>query len=184
MIVLLINSFNFEVHRSKKPSSKLRLSNGYFIMSIIVTVALTASYATLFVMHKPDDKSDEAPNHLISEISRNPDYYYVMDTQTRKDFVKYTENYLHPLWGFRDGYLENLDSFGYFHNTELLRKRNLPENIYEAVLKNRKIQVIDKNITFKKEKYFNTNYVQAPQTAVYNQVDEIDNYKLYEVEIH
>ena len=88
------------------------------------------------------------------------------------------------MWGFRDGYLENLDSFGYFHNTELLRKRNLPENIYEAVLKNRKIQVIDKNITFKKEKYFNTNYVQAPQTAVYNQVDEIDNYKLYEVEIH
>ena len=183
MIVLLINSFNFEVLRSKKPSSKLRLSNGYFIMSIIVTVALTVSYATLFVMHKPADKSDEAPNHLISEISRNPDYYYVMDTQTRKDFVKYTENYLHPLWGFRDGYLENLDSFGYFHNTELLRKRNLPENIYEAVLKNRKIQVIDKNITFKKEKYFNTNYVQAPQTAVYNQVDEIDNYKLYEVEI-
>lgn len=184
MIVLLINSFNFDVERSKKPSSKLRLSNGYFIISIAVIVALTCSYAALFIMHKPGDKSDDVPQHLISEISRNPDYYYVMDTQTQKEFIKYTENYLHPLWGFREGYLENLDSFGYFHNYDLLRKRNLPENIYDAVLKNRKIQVIDKNITFKKEKYFTTNYVQAPQSAMYNQVEALDEYKLYEVEIH
>lgn len=184
MIVLLINSFNFEVERSDKPSSKLRMNNGYFIMSIAVILALTASYATLYTIHKPEDKSDDVPQHLISEISRNPDYYYVMDTQTQKEFLKYTENYLHPLWGFREGYLENLDSFGYFHNYELLRKRNLPDNIYEAVLKNRKIQVIDKNITFKKEKYFTINYVQAPQTAIYNQVEDLDDYKFYEVEIN
>ena len=184
MIVLLINSFNFEVERSDKPSSKLRMSNGYFIISIAIIIALTAGYAALFVMHKPEDKTDEVPQHLIAEISRNPDYYYVMDTQTQKEFVKYTENYLHPLWGFRDGYLENLDSFGYFHNYDLMRKRNLPDNIYEAVLKNRKIQVIDKYITFKKEKYFTINYVEQPQSAIYNQVDAVDDYKLYEVEIH
>ena len=184
MIVLLINSFNFAVERSEKPSSKLRMSNGYFIMSIAVIIALTASYATLFIMNKPEDKSDDIPQHLISEISRNPDYYYVMDTQSQKEFLKYTENYLHPLWGFRDEYLENLDSFGYFHNYELMRKRNLPDNIYEAVLKNRKIQVIDKNITFKKEKYFTINYVQPPQSAIYNQVGEFDDYKFYEVEMH
>ena len=183
MIVLLINSFNFEVERSDKPSSKLRMSNGYFIMSIAVILGLTASYATLFIMNKPEDKSDDIPQHLISEISRNPDYYYVMDTQSQKEFLKYTENYLHPLWGFRDEYLENLDSFGYFHNYELMRKRNLPDNIYEAVLKNRKIQVIDKNITFKKEKYFTINYVQPPQSAIYNQVGEFDDYKFYEVEM-
>ena len=52
------------------------------------------------------------------------------------------------------------------------------------VLKNRKIQVIDKNITFKKEKYFSINYVPEPQKAVYNQVDELDGYKFYEVEMH
>lgn len=184
MIVLLINSFNFEVERSDKPSSKLRMSNGYFIISIAIIIALTAGYAALFVMHKPEDKTDEVPQHLIAEISRNPDYYYVMDTQTQKEFVKYTENYLHPLWGFRDGYLENLDSFGYFHNHDLMRKRNLPDNIYEAVLKNRKIQVIDKYITFKKEKYFTINYVEQPQSAIYNQIDAVDDYKLYEVEIH
>ena len=184
MIVLLINSFNFEVERSDKPSSKLRMSNGYFIISIAIIIALTAGYAALFVMHKPEDKTDEVPQHLIAEISRNPDYYYVMDTQTQKEFVQYTENYLHPLWGFRDGYLENLDSFGYFHNYDLMRKRNLPDNIYEAVLKNRKIQVIDKYITFKKEKYFTINYVEQPQSAIYNQIDAVDDYKLYEVEIH
>ena len=186
MIVLLINSFNFEVLRNQKPSSKLRMHNGYFIMSIAVILALTASYATLFMIHRPDNDNnkDNVPQHLISEISRNPDYYYVMDVQTQNEFVRYTENYLHPLWGFRDGYLENLDSFGYFHNYELLRKRNLPDNIYEAVLKNRKIQVIDKNITFKKEKYFSINYVPEPQKAVYNQVDELDGYKFYEVEMH
>lgn len=186
MIVLLINSFNFEVLRNQKPSSKLRMHNGYFIMSIAVILALTASYATLFMIHRPDNDNnkDNVPQHLISEISRNPDYYYVMDIQTQNEFVRYTENYLHPLWGFRDGYLENLDSFGYFHNYELLRKRNLPDNIYEAVLKNRKIQVIDKNITFKKEKYFSINYVPEPQKAVYNQVDELDGYKFYEVEMH
>ncbi len=184
MIVLLINSFNFEVERSDKPSSKLRMSNGYFIISIAIIIALTAGYAALFVMHKPEDKTDDVPQHLIAEISRNPDYYYVMDTQTQKEFVQYTENYLHPLWGFRDGYLENLDSFGYFHNYDLMRKRNLPDNIYEAVLKNRKIQVIDKYITFKKEKYFTINYVEQPQSAIYNQVDAVDDYKLYEVEIH
>ena len=184
MIVLLINSFNFEVERSDKPSSKLRMSNGYFIISIAIIIALTAGYAALFVMHKPEDKTDEVPQHLIAEISRNPDYYYVMDTQTQKEFVQYTENYLHPLWGFRDGYLENLDSFGYFHNNDLMRKRNLPDNIYEAVLKNRKIQVIDKYITFKKEKYFTINYVEQPQSAIYNQIDAVDDYKLYEVETH
>ena len=186
MIVLLINSFNFEVLRNQKPSSKLRMHNGYFIMSIAVILALTARDATLFMIHRPDNDNnkDNVPQHLISEISRNPDYYYVMDVQTQNEFVRYTENYLHPLWGFRDGYLENLDSFGYFHNYELLRKRNLPDNIYEAVLKNRKIQVIDKNITFKKEKYFSINYVPEPQKAVYNQVDELDGYKFYEVEMH
>ncbi len=184
MIVLLIYSFNFEVVRSKKPSSKLRLSNGYFIISIAVIVALTASYAALFIINMPDDNSDDAPQHMISEINRNPDYYYVMDCQSYKEFVKFTENYQHPLWGFRDEYMENLDNFGYFHNYELLRKRNLPDNIYEAVLKNRKIIVIDKYITFKKENYFSINYVPEPQRAVYNQVDEFDDYKLYEVEIH
>ena len=97
------------------------------------------------------------------------------------DFDHYTENYIHPLWGFRYGYLENLDSFGYFHKTEMLRKRNLPENIYQALLSNHKIYVIDENITFKKEKYFNLNYADKYETISYSLVKELDNFKIYEV---
>ena len=180
MIVLLLFSFNFEVERSKKPSSKLRMSNGYMIISCVVLAALFASYTAVYVFSHPD-KEDDAPWNLITEINRNPDCYYVMDNDSKADFDRYTENYLHPLWGFRYGYLENLDSFGYFHNTEMLRKRNLPENIYQALLSNHKIYVIDENITFKKEKYFNLNYAEPHENIYYSQVKEIDNFKIYEV---
>ena len=180
MIVLLLFSFNFEVERSQKPSSKLRMSNGYMIISCAVLVALFAAYTTVYVFSHPD-KEDDAPWNLITEINRNPDCYYVMDNDSMLDFDHYTENYIHPLWGFRYGYLENLDSFGYFHKTEMLRKRNLPENIYQALLSNHKIYVIDENITFKKEKYFNLNYADKYETISYSLVKELDNFKIYEV---
>ena len=180
MIVLLLFSFNFEVERSQKPSSKLRMSNGYMIISCAVLVALFAAYTTVYVFSHPD-KEDDAPWNLITEINRNPDCYYVMDNDSMLDFDHYTENYMHPLWGFRYGYLENLDSFGYFHKTEMLRKRNLPENIYQALLSNHKIYVIDENITFKKEKYFNLNYAEKYETISYSLVKELDNFKIYEV---
>ena len=180
MIVMLLFSFNFEVERSKKPSSKLRMRNGYMIISCVVLAALFAAYTSVYVFSHPD-KEDDAPWNLITEINRNPDCYYVMDNDTKSDFDRYTENYIHPLWGFRYGYLENLDSFGYFHNTEMLRKRNLPENIYQALLSNHKIYVIDENITFKKEKYFNINYAEKHESIYYSQVKELDNFKIYEV---
>lgn len=181
MITLLLYSFNFEVLRSKKPSSKLRMSNGYFIISSIVAVGLIGCYITLFLLNTDYRKDSDAPKHLISEISRNPDCYYVMDTVSNKEFVKYSENYIHPLWGFRKGYLENLDTFGYFHNDEMLRKRNLPENIYQSVVGRNKMYVIDKNITFKKEQYFTENYADGHRGVVYNQLKELDGYKIYEL---
>ncbi|MBR1483955.1 MAG: hypothetical protein IJ598_13460, partial [Ruminococcus sp.] len=179
-ITMLLYSFNFEVLRSKKPSSKLRMSNGYMIISCVVLAALFSGYTAIYVANHPDKEVD-APWNLITEISRNPDCYYVMDTVSKSEFDAYTENYIHPLWGFRYGYLENLDSFGYMHNDEMLRKRNLPENIYQAVLTNRKIYVIDKFITFKKEKYFNLNYADHFESITYQQVKELDDYKIYEV---
>ena len=63
----------------------------------------------------------------------------------------------------------------------MLRKRNLPENIYQALLSNHKIYVIDENITFKKEKYFNINYAEKHESIYYSQVKELDNFKIYEV---
>ena len=87
------------------------------------------------------------------------------------------------MWGFRSEYLENLDGFGYFHHDETLRRRYLPENIYEAILTNRKIYVIDKNIVYKKENYLTENYCEKTQYASYEQVNEFESYKIYEVKL-
>lgn len=181
IIVLLLFSFNFDVTREKNAIPKLKIKNGYMVVSCVVLAAMLGGYFTIYAMNS--SKGGKIPHNLITEISRNPDCYYVMDTASESEFIKSTENYLHPLWGFRDGYLENLDSFGYFHNNEMLRKRNMSENIYEAVLSNRKIYVIDKNITFKKEKYFTLNYADESGTVVYQLVKELDDYKIYEVKI-
>lgn len=181
MLALLMNSFNFEIQRSKKPSSKLRLSNGYMIISTAAVVIVSVINCFLFFNSLPVVNYDYVPESLISEINRNPDCYYVIDTPSEKEFVQYTENYLHPMWGYRSEYLENLDGFTYFHNNDMLRRRYLPENIYEAVLTNRKIYVIDKNIVFRKEAYLTDNYADKDCYVAYDQVDEIDGYKIYEV---
>ncbi len=182
MVTLLIFSFNFEVVRKEETAfNKMRQKNGYFIVSCVLLVALFAGYGTLFIFNRSNSDETPIPQHLIAEISRNPDCYYVMDPSTENAFIKGTENYRHPLWGFRDGYLENLDYFRYFHNNELLRKRNLSENIYEAVLSNRKIFVIDKYIIYKKERYFTLNYADSGQSIFYDQLKTVDDYKVYQV---
>ena len=182
MIVMLLFSFNFEILRDKMPAEGIRRKkNSFMIISCSIMALLLAGYSTLFMVQRSSREPSEIPAMLINEIGRNPDCYYVMDPQSRDGFIKCTENYVHPLWGFREGYLENLDDFGYFHNTEMLRRRNLPENIYEAVLKGRKVYVIDKYITFKKEKYFNVNYTRPHEHVSYRQLKELDGYKVYEV---
>lgn len=181
IIVFLLYSFNFELLRPQKPALKIRMKHGHLIISCAILIVIFGGYCTVYTLNSND--SANIPRNLITEISRNPDRYYVMDTVSQAEFIKSTENYMHPLWGFRNEYLENLDSFGYFHNNEMLRKRNMSENIYEAVLSNHKIYVIDKNITFKKEKYFTINYSDEYESVIYDQINELDGYKIYEVKI-
>lgn len=181
MLTLLIFSFNFEIIRKENTAEKFRMKNGFFILSCVGLVALLAGYVTVFLLNQSSSKPQSTPQHLFEEISRNPDCYYVIDASTEDEFIRYTENYQHPLWGFRSGYLDNLDSFRYFHNNETLRKRNLSENIYEAVINHRKIYVIDKYITYKKEDYFNLNYAEDGKSIVFNQLDSLDDYKIYQV---
>lgn len=181
MLALLMYSFNFEIQRSEKPSSKLRMSNGYMIISSVVVVIVAAVNCFVFFNSVPVVNYNYVPESLISDINRNPDCYYVMDTPTENEFIQYTENYLHPMWGFRSEYLENLDGFTYFHNDDMLRRRYLPENIYEAVMTNRKIYVVDKNIVFRKENYLTENYAGSDSYVEYEQVNELDGYKIYEV---
>ena len=119
---------------------------------------------------------------MISELNRNPDCYYIMDPDTKLSFIRNTENYLHPMWGFRSGYLDNLDDFGYFHNTETLRRRHLPENIYEAALSKKKTYIIDNNVVFKKEKYFTRHYAKDGGRVYYDLISEPRGYNIYKAE--
>ena len=150
MFVMMLNSFNFELERRKKPATKLRLNNGYLIISISIVVSLAALNGIIYYNNRPTVKTESDARFLVSELDRNPDCYYVIDPDTKEDFIKYTENYIHPMWGFRDDYLSNLDDFGFYHNEQIMRRRNYPENIYEALLTKKKIYIIDNNIVFKK----------------------------------
>lgn len=183
MIAMLLNSFNFEVLRQQKLATKLQENNGFIILSALMIAVLAAVNGLIYIYRQPPvpNESNNNARFLISELDRNPDCYYIMDPDTKESFVLNTENYLHPMWGFREDYLSNLDDFGFFHNDELLRRRKLPENIYEAALSNRKIYVIDNNVVFKKEKYFTQHYTQNGENAYYEPVAEPRGYKIYKV---
>ncbi len=181
MYVFLINSFNFDQLRPTKIFSKEKVKKITFVSSVISVVCLLVANTIIFNFSADYNKEDDSLKALFYEVDRHPDRYYVLDTVTEIEYMKHTENYIHPLWGFRSSFLENVDSFGYFHNNEELLKRSMTDNIYEAVLTNKKIYVIDKNITFRKERYFSMHYADDGQAIVYNQVNDIDGYKIYEV---
>ena len=181
MLVMILNSFNFELERRQKPSTKLRLNNGYFIISVLVIVSLAALTGIIYYNSRPAVTTENEARFLVSALERNPDCYYVIDPDTKEDFIKYTENYLHPMWGFREDYLSNLDDFGFYHNEQTMRRRNYPENIYEALITKKKIYVIDNNIVIKKERYFSEHYAENNARAFYELVSEPDGYRIYRV---
>lgn len=181
MYIFLLYSFNFEQARPHKNPPVLKMKNSYIFISTVCVICLFLCYSIVFQNTTNTIKESERPQSLFAEIDRHPDRYYVLDPNTGNEYMKYTENYIHPLWGFRQGFLDNVDGFGYFHNSDELRKRNLSDNIYEAVLTYNKIYVVDKNITFRKERYFTTKYAEKGKTVSYNQISEFDGYKIYTV---
>lgn len=181
MYIFLLYSFNFEQARPHKKPPVLKMKNSYIFISTVCVICLFLCYSIVFQNTTNTIKESERPQSLFAEIDRHPDRYYVLDPNTGNEYMKYTENYIHPLWGFRQGFLDNVDGFGYFHNSDELRKRNLSDNIYEAVLTYNKIYVVDKNITFRKERYFTTKYAEKGKTVSYNQISEFDGYKIYTV---
>lgn len=182
MVVYILYSFDFEQLRPKKAESLPKYRKTYRIISFSLVLCLSIVYGIIFHANSNIPDSKHIPQSLLTEIDRHPEKYYVLDPDTANNFMKYTENYLHPMWGFRSEFLNNVDGFSYFHNKNTLRRRNMSENIYEAVLSNNNIYVIDKNITFRKEMYFTENYAKDNETVVYKQVNELDGYKIYEVQ--
>ena len=181
LFVFLLYSFNFEQFKPKKSPSQLRMRKGSMFISGVFVLCLFMCYCTVYQTNANPIKESEKPSRLFSEIDRHPDRYYVLDPITANECIKYTDNYIHPLWGFKRSFLDNIDGFQYFHKDSVLRKRNMSENIYEAVLNSKKIYVIDKYITFRKERYFTEYYADDSKSAVYQQVNELNGYKIYEV---
>ena len=69
--------------------------------------------------------------------------------------------------------LESNRTTGYSWVCEI-DKMNVAEFIAEEY-------VIDKNIVFRKENYLNENYTDKNSYVAYEQVNELDGYKIYEV---
>ncbi len=179
-LLLLVYSFDFEHFKDKsKQLMKMNIKISLGVGCAIVLV-MFVSYCFVYQNNlKPE--SGEKPSALYTEINRHPERYYVFDPVSADDYLSKCNNFVHPLWGFSNDFLKNVDGFGYFHQKSQLFEHNLPDNIYEAVLTNNNVFVVDKYITFKKENYFNEYYVEDGKTAHYKQVKEINGFKIYEV---
>lgn len=183
MIVFLLYSIDFEKLRSFNFAGYDKLKSHYSVISLAFLAVLFMCNSLIYQANVNVVNKKNIPQLLYYEIDRHPECYYVVDPETFDEFIKYSENYMHPLWGFRKSFLDNVDGFKYFHHDTQLRKRNMSANIYEAILNGNNIYVIDKNITFKKERYFTNNYALSGETVIYEQVNELDGYKVYKVNV-
>ncbi len=181
----ILYSFDFEnfknFERINLPSILKVKKDRIFIASLCL-IAVCAGYFTVYQLNLNSVDENKKPKAIFAEINRHPDRYYVFDPTSIDDYIKYTDNYIHPLWGFRDNFLINVDGFSYFNKSNERLKRNYSENIYEAVLNGEKIYVIDKYMTYKKEEYFTQYYSDRNTPVIYNQINELDNYKVYKIE--
>lgn len=183
--ILLIYSINTEELKkpiSKKCGKKLFSNKISIINSFIILVVLFSLQCVVYQLHLNTPTEKKKPSSLYTEVERHPECYYVIDPNTFEQYLKFTDNYVHPLWGFKRSYLNNVDSFGFTHNERQLIKHNLPTNIYQAVLTNKKIYVIDNNITFRKERFLKSHYAKNDDAVTYVQQKELNGFKIYSVE--
>lgn len=179
----LLYSIDFDA--LKEPCQNLiiatRKGPSFVSWSFILILFLTYSLVFQSNLHNTYNLN-EKPSALYTEVNRHPERYYILDTKTAEDFIKYTDNYQHPLWGFKSKFYENVDNFGYLHRSSQLKKHNT-DNVYSAAVDGKKVYVIDNYITYKKEQYF-TDYYSAGdgQRCTYNLINEINGYKIYTVQ--
>ena len=175
-------SFDFGHLRKDEYSNITDKSRKTVLISVIVFVILGVASCVSYFFHITPVSYDKKPSDLYTEVDRHPENYYVLDPVTAKEYISYTDNYIHPLWGFSSDFLHNVDGFGYLHRTNQLVNRNLSTNIYEAVVDGRNVYVIDKNITFIKENYLNQYYGKKDSVIVYKDEKEFNGFTIYSVD--
>lgn len=144
-------SFDFGHLRKDEYSNITDKSRKTVLISVIVFVILGVASCVSYFFHITPVSYDKKPSDLYTEVDRHPENYYVLDPVTAKEYISYTDNYIHPLWGFSSDFLHNVDGFGYLHRTNQLVNRNLSTNIYEAVVDGRNVYVIDKKLLLSKK---------------------------------
>ena len=175
-------SFDFGHLRKDEYSNITDKNRKTVLISVIVLVILGVASCVSYFFHITPVSYDKKPSDLYTEVDRHPENYYVLDPVTAKEYISYTDNYIHPLWGFSSDFLHNVDGFGYLHRTNQLVNRNLSTNIYEAVVDGRNVYVIDKNITFIKENYLNQYYGKKDSVIVYKDEKEFNGFTIYSVD--
>ena len=181
IISFTMYSFDFGHLRKDEYSNITDKSRKTVLISVIVLVILGVASCASYFFHITPVSYDKKPSDLYTEVDRHPENYYVLDPVTAKEYISYTDNYIHPLWGFSSDFLHNVDGFGYLHRTNQLVNRNLSTNIYEAVVDGRNVYVIDKNITFIKENYLNQYYGKKDSVIVYKDEKKFNGFTIYSV---
>lgn len=180
MFVMLLNAFDFE---QKRPLKHNIFETGLSkrIVSGISVVSLAIGSGFIYVAHLNEINTSNKPVSLYLAIKKHPERYYVLDPNTATDYLTYTDNYVHPLWGFSSSFMNNVDTFGAFQKIDNRRKHNLNDNIYKSAVESKYVFIIDNSITFRKENYFTKYYSTDNEPIVYSQAEEIDGFKIYKI---
>ena len=181
-LCLLIYSVDFESLKEFFEKELKKRQKSVFFVSLGIIALLVTGYSIVYNVHSTyDENLKKRPSALYTEVERHPERYYILDPYTAKDYIQYSTNYLHPLWGFKDNYLKNVDSFGYHHRTKELRKRGT-DNIYYAAINAKRTYIIDNSITYKKENYLKKYYSTEEKTNYsYNFDKEVCGYRIYQI---
>lgn len=178
----MIYSVDFESLKERFSKEFDKRKKSLFFVSLGIVAVIATGYSIVYIAHSTYEANlKKRPSSLYTEIERHPERYYILDPNTAKDYIKYSTNYLHPLWGFKDNYLKNIDSFGYHHRTKELRKRGT-DNIYFAAINAKRTYVIDNSITYKKENYLKKYYSTEEKSSYSYKLDkEVSGYKIYQI---
>lgn len=181
MFLFILNSFDFEQQRPLKHKEIFKFSKPKGIIFGIAVLLLGIGSALVYQAHLQEIDMSNKPVSLNLAIKKHPERYFVFDTNTATDYLKYTDNYVHPLWGFSSSFLENVDTFGVYQKIDNRRKHSLSDNIFEACVESKYVFIIDNSITFRKENYFTKYYSPDSEPISYSQAEEISGYKVYKI---
>lgn len=181
MFVMILNAFDFEQKRPLKHKELFELNLSKRIISGIAVLLLFVGSGFVYAAHLNEIDMSDKPVGLYLAIKKHPERYFVLDPNTATEYMTYTDNYVHPLWGFSSSFLDNIDTFGAFQRIDDRRKHNLNDNVYEAAVESKYVFIIDNSITFRKENYFTKYYSIENEPIVYSQAEEISGYKIYKI---